>query len=82
MQSLIKTDTSFLNVHSFDQHSQLIEKCIDDIKDDLDVNPPIVIYGKQVFQRRSIGFFSNDSIGYYYSRQLAKSKALNPAYQN
>ena len=36
------------------------------------------MYGKTVYQRRSIGFFSNASIGYYYSGQLEISKPLGP----
>ena len=78
MQSLIKTDTSFLNVYVCEDYSELIKKCIEEVKDELLVKPPIQLYGKTVYQQRSIGFFSNESIGYYYSGQLAKSKPLQP----
>ena len=78
MQSLIKTDTSFLNVYVCEDYSELIKKCIEEVKDELLVKPPIQLYGKTVYQQRSIGFFSNKSIGYYYSGQLAKSKPLQP----
>jgi alkylated DNA repair dioxygenase AlkB len=78
MQSIIKTETSFLNVYSFEEYSELIKKCIDEVKDELLVKPPIQLYGKTVHQQRNIGFFSDKSIGYYYSGQLAKSKPLLP----
>jgi len=76
MQTLIKTEKSFLNICLCEEYSDVIEKCIEEIKDELLVKPPIQLYGKTVYQQRDIGFFSNESIGYYYSRQLAKSKPL------
>ena len=54
----------------------LIQKCIEEVKDELLVKPPIQLYGKIVHQQRDIGFFSDKSIGYYYSGQLAKAKPL------
>jgi alkylated DNA repair dioxygenase AlkB len=41
--------------------------------------PPINIMGKQCHQRRNIGFFSDTSIGYEYSRQTMYSKPLSMA---
>lgn len=78
MQTLIRTERSFLNTYSCDEYSELIQKCIGEIKDELLVKPPIKLYGKTVYQQRDIGFFSDESIGYYYSGQLAKSKPLQP----
>jgi alkylated DNA repair dioxygenase AlkB len=78
IQYLIKTEKSFLNVISYEKYSELIAKCIDEVKDELLVKPPIILYGKTVHQQRDIGFFSDNSIGYYYSKQLAKSKPLTP----
>jgi len=40
--------------------------------------PEIKIFGKVAHQNRSIGFFSNESIGYRYSGQLAASIPLTP----
>ena len=77
MQTLIKTEKSFLNVYSCEEYSDIIQKCINEVKDELLVKPPIQLYGKTVYQQRNIGFFSNESIGYYYSGQLAKSKPLS-----
>lgn len=36
--------------------------------------PPIKVYGKDCRQRRCIGFFSNESMGYKYSSQISLSK--------
>ena len=75
MNSLIKTEKSSLNVYDFDE-SGLIQKCVEEVSDKLLINPPINLYGKKCIQHRSIGFFSNESIGYKYSNQLAKSQKL------
>jgi alkylated DNA repair dioxygenase AlkB len=74
-RKLIETEKSFLSVQKFD-HPELIKECVNEIADKLLKNPPIFIYGKTAHQHRSIGFFSNTSVGYYYSRQLAKSQPL------
>ena len=78
MECLIKTERSFLTVYSCEEYSDLIKNCINEVKDELLVKPPIQLYGKTVYQQRSIGFFSDESIGYYYSGQLAKAKPLQP----
>jgi hypothetical protein len=39
-------------------------------------HPEIVIYGRVAHQHRSIGFFSDTSVGYRYSGQLARSLPL------
>jgi len=78
MQCLVKTETSFLNVYLCEEYNELIKKCIEEVKNELLVKPPIQLYGKIVYQQRNIGFFSDESIGYYYSGQLAKSKPLKP----
>jgi alkylated DNA repair dioxygenase AlkB len=76
MSCLIKTESSFLNVVSYEEHCDLIDKCIAEVKDELLIKPPILFFGKTVYQQRDVGFFSDESIGYYYSKQLAKSKPL------
>ncbi len=85
MNNVIETKTSFLtkfNLKNNDLNNELNEKllddCVNDIKDKLEIKPQIIIYDKKVNQRRDVGFFSNESIGYYYSNQLAKSKPLTP----
>lgn len=76
MVSLVKTERSELLKHDFCDHI-LMDKCIETIKDKLLVNPKIKIFGKDAVQHRSIGFFSNTSIGYRYSNQLAASQKLD-----
>jgi alkylated DNA repair dioxygenase AlkB len=78
MSCVIKTEKSFLKVISYAHYSELIEKCVDEVKDELLIKPPIQFFGKTVYQQRDVGFFSDESIGYYYSKQLAKSKPLEP----
>ena len=39
--------------------------------------PEIVLYGKIAHRQRNIGFFSDESVGYHYSGQLAKSQPLS-----
>ena len=74
-QNIISTSKSFLNTY-FLTDNTLIPEVINEIKDKLLLNPPIIVYGKPAIQHRSIGFFSNESIGYYYSNNLAKSQLL------
>ena len=74
--TLIQTEKSFLNIYSGEEYADLIQRCIAEVEDELVANKPLRMYGKTVFQRRSIGFFSDESIGYYYSGQLERSKPL------
>ncbi len=58
----------------------LIDRCVEEVRDKLLVNPPIVIYGKPAKQRRSVGFFADAGIeGYKYSGQTALSQPLGDA---
>jgi alkylated DNA repair dioxygenase AlkB len=77
MTNIIKTETSFLDIHKL-QNENILVSCIEEIKDKLIINPPIFVFGKKAYQHRSVGFFSNTSVGYYYSNQLAKSIQLTP----
>ena len=79
---VIETNKSFLtkfnlsDIINCDITQELMNNCIDDIKDKLDIKPEIKIYDKIVNQRRDVGFFSDKSIGYHYSGMLAKSKPM------
>ena len=55
----------------------LLEQCVLDIQGKLEERLPIIIYGRQCYQKRNIGFFSNTSIGYNYSRQTVLSTPLS-----
>lgn len=70
----IKTDISFLDIHQF-ENKELVNRCVKDVANKLKENPEIIVYGKKCNQRRNVGFFSDVSIGYYYSGQLAYSVA-------
>ena len=80
---IIQTPKSFLTkfnlteLNDKDLNKKLLDDCVEDIKDRLDIRPPIKIFDKIVNQKRDVGFFSDNSIGYYYSNQLAKSKPMS-----
>lgn len=79
MTTLIETEKSALIMHDMsDEMEMLIATCCEICDEELDVNPEIKIFGKPCHQHRSIGFYSNDSEGYFYSGQLAASKPLHP----
>jgi len=44
----------------------------------LKTKPPIVVFNKLCFQHRSVGFYSDESYGYFFSQTVAKSEALTP----
>lgn len=79
---VIRTNKSFLkkinlaDIEKSEIDQILLNACVDDIKDKLDIKPPIIVWNKQVNQQRDVGFFSSKSIGYHYSNQLAKSKPM------
>jgi len=78
MVKLIETKTSYLSTYPFPVEI-LVVQCLKEIDGKLLVNPHITVFGKPAIQHRSIGFFSNISIGYKYSGQLAKSILLTPS---
>ena len=75
---LINTGKSCFKVINLENNINL-EEIVNTIKDKLIENPPIMVYGKKCYQRRSIGFFSDDEnvVGYYYSNQLAEKQPLD-----
>lgn len=70
----IKTEKSFISSKKF-QDENIIKKSVEEIKNDLQ-RMPIVMFGKKLTQPRLIGFFSNESIGYKYSKQIINSQPL------
>ena len=66
--------TAFLDKGNF-INKELLEKCIIDIE--LEERPEIIIFGKKCKQQRNVGFFSNESIGYSYSKKMMESKPLS-----
>ena len=72
---VLETLVSFLKNEIFG-NIELLEECVEYTRDKLIEYPQIKVYNKVCRQRRCVGFFSNESIGYRYSGQLAKSKPL------
>ena len=68
--------TAFLDKGNF-INKELLENCIRDIEPQLEERPEIVIFGRKCKQQRNVGFFSNESIGYKYSKKMMGSKALS-----
>jgi len=78
MTTVLKTEKSSLVLHDLEPEIiKLIEKCVESVDPELDVNPPIMIFGNTCYQHRSIGFYSNTSAGYNYSTTLTPSKKLH-----
>lgn len=70
------TEESCLKFYNFDD-KELLKKCVIYVNDLLEEYPIIKIFGKKCHQRRCVGFFSDESIGYSYSKQLSLSKPMN-----
>jgi len=68
--------TAFLDKGIF-VNKELLEQCISYVEPLLVERPEIIIYGKPCKQHRNVGFFSNESIGYKYSKKLMASQSLS-----
>jgi alkylated DNA repair dioxygenase AlkB len=68
--------TAFLDKGVF-MNKELLEQCISYVEPQLEERPEIIIYGKKCKQHRNVGFFSDESIGYKYSKKLMESKPLS-----
>ncbi len=76
--TLINTENSSLEiVEDIPDLKNIIDTCVIDVMPYLLKNPQITVFGKTAIQHRNIGFFSDTSIGYYYSRKLLKSQKLS-----
>jgi alkylated DNA repair dioxygenase AlkB len=78
----IETEKSFLD--TFDESGNeffknLLDGSVDEIKDKLEVKPTIVVFNKECRQQRNVGFFSDESKGYEYSRKIMKSQEMTPS---
>ncbi len=78
MEYYVKTDNSYFGKVDADIDELLFE-CVSEIEGQLNESPQIIAFGKLSTQHRNIGFFSDESIGYYYSNQLSASKPLTPS---
>ncbi len=76
---MIKTDASEFRVKDLELDMiHIIAECAKEVDDTLDYHPPIMMYGKVCHQQRSVGFYSDVSSGYNYSKQKAPSKKMTP----
>jgi len=77
MITIIKTKNSELNLHYLDKNVfDLMSDIVDEIKVRLIKNPQIKIDGITAYQQRSVGFFSDESLGYQYKWKFIKSQFL------
>ena len=79
-KNLIKTENSFLTIRTIMEKEseilQVIEEITRDIVNKLENKPKIYLFGKECHQQRDVGFFSDESVGYWYSRTLMESQPL------
>lgn len=75
---LLQTTDSFLATYRLDE-PELINQCVDEVKDQLVPRPEFILYDKVCHQNRNLAFFSNTSSGYKYSSYMAKSIPLTPS---
>jgi DNA oxidative demethylase len=78
-QSTCKNKMDGITFYTYDGDIKIV---IDEIDNELIVRPEIIVFGKKANQNRSVGFFSDTSIGYKYSGQIMKSKPLTPYIKN
>jgi len=76
---LYEQDGAQLVERSFTKDSNLIKLVVDEVKPLLEKKPQVFVYGQWRHQQRNVGFFSDQSYGYFYSNQCARSQALSPA---
>lgn len=78
MTTVLEKDGAKLNIYDVEGEGlDLLHKAYG-AKRLLDYHPPIMMYGKMVSQPRSVGFFSDESAGYKYSKKLQAAKKLTP----
>ena len=64
---------------SYVKDVNLIQHAVEEVKPLLEKKPKVFVYGQWRHQQRNVGFFSDDSYGYFYSNQCARAQALTPA---
>ena len=87
MTDYVKTQKSRLFLEELDPETKdVFEKCIQECvstkNDCIKKHPKIIVYGNVCHQRRNVGMFSDDSDGYTYSGQKAKSSPLTENMKN
>lgn len=72
---LINTGTAFFLTAEYPNYS-ILEQCRAETQPLLLNRPSITVYGREAHQRRNVGFFSDTSEGYHYSRRLLAAQPL------
>ena len=75
---VLEEDNSFLDVYQV-TNPDLLRRCSQEVADQLWIEPTIRLFNRDVAQPRDVGFFSDTSKGYRYSRKMMESKPLTPA---
>lgn len=80
MEIVFKNDegTAFLEKGVFD-NEELLEKCCNEVNNQLEERPEIIVFDKPCKQQRFVGFFSDSSAGYNYSGKTQASKPMTPS---
>ena len=80
MEIVFKNDegTAFLAKGVFD-NEELLEKCFNEVTNQLEERPEIIVFDKPCKQQRFVGFFSDSSAGYNYSGKTQASKPMTPS---
>ena len=74
---LLSSDTGAMLVEvSFREHADLIDAVVAQAAPEFEIEPRIVVYGKECRQPRDVQFRSDVSKGYFYSHQVMASKPL------
>ena len=73
---LVREDAQLLE-RDFREHLPLIRRAAAHAESMLTRRPEIIVYGKKCNQPRDVGFFSDVSVGYFYSRQVMRALPLS-----
>ena len=85
MTQLLISAHSKLSTYSLSGNDiETVNRCVDELEDEklLERHHPILIFGKQCFPPRFVGFFSAESVGYNYSNQKVKAKKITQNLRN
>ena len=78
MTTVLHTENSALILHDLDENMmEIVRQCVETVDSELDVKPPVMVFGKVCHQNRSVGFYSDTSKGYNYSNKLMPSKKMH-----
>lgn len=75
--TVFQTENSALICHSLDEEwVKRMTRIAIEVDALLEVHPRLMMYGRECHMQRSVAFFSDESIGYRYSGQIARAQPL------